>query len=165
MKFSKFTKITSIFVVGAVAAKSLLSGKKGGSGKIAAARKAVEEANARARDAVRLGKAADVVALYTDDATVLPEHLDMIKGRDKIEAFWRMAVDIGMKDIVFTTVDVDVHADTIREIGTYVVKFWPEGKAAREDSGKYVVIWKRQPDGSLKIETDIWNTSLPASEP
>jgi uncharacterized protein (TIGR02246 family) len=162
MKFSKFTKLSSFFVLGAVAAKSLLSGRKAGSGRVAAARKAVEAANARFREAVRLGKAGDIAALYTDDASILPPHQDLIKGRDKIEAFWRAGLESGIKDVVLSTAEVDVSGGRISEIGTYSLKIWPEGKAAYEDKGKYLVIWRKEPDGSVKLESDIWNSSLPS---
>jgi ketosteroid isomerase-like protein len=162
MKFSKFTKLTSFFVIGAVAARSLFSGKKAGSGRLAAARRAVEAANAKFREAVRLGKAGDIAALYTDEATILPPHQDLIKGRDKIEAFWRAGLEAGIKDAVLTTGDVDVAGGRISEIGTYTLKIWPEGKSAYEDKGKYLVIWRRESDGSVRLESDIWNSSLPS---
>jgi ketosteroid isomerase-like protein len=162
MKFSKFTKLTSFFVLGAVAAKSLLSGKKAGSGRVAVARKAVEAANARFREAVRLGRAGDIAALYTDDASILPPHQDLIKGRDKIEAFWRAGLESGIKDAVLMTGEVDVAGGRISEIGSYTLKIWPEGKTAYEDKGKYLVIWRRESDGSVKLESDIWNSSLPS---
>jgi len=28
------------------------------------------------------------------------------------------------------------------------------------DNGKYLTIWQQQPDGSLKMKIDIWNTDL-----
>jgi len=37
----------------------------------------------------------------------------------------------------------------------------PEGKEASTASAKYVVVWKRQPDGSWQMHRDIWN-SVPA---
>ncbi len=161
MKFGKLTKVTSFIVLGAVAAKSLLTGKKPGSGKIALARTAVEAANAKFREAVRLGKAADIAALYADNASVLPPNQDVVRGHDNIEAYWRSGLEGGVKDAVLNTVDIDVSGDAIYEIGTYSLKIWPEGKTAWEDNGKYVVIWRKAAEGAVKIEVDIWNSSLP----
>ncbi len=162
MKLSKFSKIASFAVVGAVAAKSFLTGKKGEpSAKVATAMKAVGEANVRFRDHVRLGRPSDIAAMYTDEAVLLPPHHEMIKGRGPIEGYWRVGLEAGIKDAVLTTVEVDVYGDRIREIGTYTLKVWPEGKSAWEDSGKYMVIWRKQADGSVKLDADIWNTTLP----
>ena len=34
-----------------------------------------------------------------------------------------------------------------------------------QDEGKYVVVWKKQEDGSWKLHRDIWNSNLmPAEE-
>jgi ketosteroid isomerase-like protein len=162
MKISKFSKMASFVVIGAVAAKSMLTGKKGGpSAKVAMATKAVGEANARFRDHVRLGRPSDMASLYTDEAVLLPPHHEIVRGRGAVEAYWRAALEAGIKDIALTTVDVDVFGDRIREVGTYALKVWPEGKAAWEDSGKYLVIWRKQADGSVKLDADIWNTTLP----
>jgi ketosteroid isomerase-like protein len=30
------------------------------------------------------------------------------------------------------------------------------------DRGKYLAVWKKQADGSWKIEADMWNSDLPA---
>ena len=30
------------------------------------------------------------------------------------------------------------------------------------DSGKYVVVWKKQDDGNWRLHVDIWNSDLPA---
>jgi uncharacterized protein (TIGR02246 family) len=164
MKFSKLTKISSFLLVGAVAAKSFLTGKKAGSGRVESARRAVDAANARFREAVRLGKAAEIAALYAEDASLLPPNQAAVKGRENIQAYWRACLEMGVKDVVLTTVDLDVLGDKVREIGIYVLKIWPEGKTAREDNGKYLVIWGKAADGSAKLEADIWNTSVPAGQ-
>jgi len=164
MKLTKLTKLGSYIVLGAVAAKSLLTGKKSGSGKTTLARAAVEAANARFREAVRLGKSGDIMALYAENAIILPPGQEMIKERAAIESYWRMSLESGVKDAVLTTADVEVAGDVIREIGTYALKIWPEGKSAWEENGKYVVLWRKGPEASVKIEVDIWNSSQPVRQ-
>ena len=161
MKLSKLTRAASFLVVGLVSAKAVFSGKKGGDRRTSQARQAVETENAKFRDAVRLGKTADIAPLYGDEASVLPPNQGIVKGRAAIEGFWKGCLDMGVKDVVLTTADVSVRGDTIYEIGTYTLKIWPDGQSAFEDSGKYVVIWVRAADGALKIQTDIWNSDLP----
>ena len=47
----------------------------------------------------------------------------------------------------------------VTEVGHYVVKMQVPGiPEPVTDSGKYVTIWERQKDGSLKIFIDTWNT-------
>jgi ketosteroid isomerase-like protein len=40
----------------------------------------------------------------------------------------------------------------------------PSGKPIN-DRGKYLAVWKKQPDGTWKCVMDIWNSDLPASAP
>ncbi len=58
-------------------------------------------------------------------------------------------------------VDVGGSGDTAYEIGKYSLTIQAEGQAAMADSGKYVVVWKRQADGTWKLHVDIWNSSMP----
>jgi len=121
-------------------------------------RQAIEEGNAKFGEAVRKGDGAAIAALYTEDATLLPPDSDMIKGRGGIEAFWRGGLQMGIKEAVLTTVDVSGGGDLAYEIGTFALKVQPEGKEPIEQKGKYVVVWKKAPDGVWKLHVDIWNS-------
>jgi uncharacterized protein (TIGR02246 family) len=121
-------------------------------------RQAVEEGNAKFGEAVRKGDGAAIADLYTEDATLLPPDSDMIKGRVGIEAFWKGGLQMGIKEAVLTTVDVSGAGDLAYEIGTFAVKVQPEGKEPIEQKGKYVVVWKKAPDGVWKLHVDIWNS-------
>ena len=41
----------------------------------------------------------------------------------------------------------------------------PPGAAAVSEKGKYVEVWRKQPDGSWKIKWDIFNSDVPAGAP
>ena len=129
---------------------------------IAQVRKAIENGNLKFGEAVRQGNGAAIAALYTDDATLMPPNSEMINGKSGIEAFWKGGLEMGIRDAVLTTVEVLGMGDLACEIGQYKLKIQPGGQAALEDNGKYIVIWKRQADGSWKLHVDIWNTSMPA---
>jgi len=122
----------------------------------------IEGANVKFGEAIRLGDAATLASYYTEDARLLPPNSEMIQGREGVEAYWAGGMQMGMNDAVLTTVDVIGMGDVVCEIGTYVVTVQPEGQDAFEDSGKYLVIWKKATDGTWKLHVDIWNTSLPA---
>ena len=51
--------------------------------------------------------------------------------------------------------------DQVTEYGEYKLKFAPEGKPAGEDTGKYMVLWKKTEDG-WQLHWDMFNTNLPA---
>jgi ketosteroid isomerase-like protein len=68
---------------------------------------------------------------------------------------------MGVKDVTLTTMDVGGGGNTAYETGNYSLTIQPESQAAMTDSGKYVVVWKKQADGTWKLHVDIWNSSMP----
>ena len=129
---------------------------------LAQVRLAIDAANVRFGEAVRSADAAALASLYTEDARILPPNSEMIQGREGIEAYWAGGFQMGIKDIVLTAVDVIGMGDMVCEIGKAVVAIQPEGMDAIEDIAKYLVVWKKDVDGTWKLHVDIWNTSLPA---
>ncbi len=127
-------------------------------------RRAVEDANRMFGEGIRRGDAAAVGALYTEDALLMPPNNEMIRGRRSTQDFWGGAIKMGVKDAILTTVELTDLGNMVYEVGNYSLKIQPEGQAAFEDKGKYIVLWKKMPDGSLKLHRDIWNSSLPAKK-
>ena len=58
-------------------------------------------------------------------------------------------------DGTITTIDVFPMGDLAYETGRYSFTLAGEGKATRTVTGKYVEVWKRQPDGGWKMFRDI----------
>ncbi len=127
-------------------------------------RQAIENGNRKFGEAVRQGNGTAIGALYTVDASILPPNGEMIKGRPAITAFWTGGLEMGIKDAVLTTVEVLSMGDLACEIGRYALKIQSAGHPVIEDSGKYVVLWRSQPDGTWKLHVDIWNTNLPPNK-
>ena len=105
------------------------------------------------------GDAAGAAAVYTADAQVLPPNSDVITGQQAIQAFWQMAMDMGVKAVKLATVEVAGDGNTAYEVAQFTLQ-GAEGQVL--DAGKYVVIW-RQEAGQWKLHRDIWNSSRPAS--
>lgn len=124
-------------------------------------RSAIEAANLKFGEALSQGDAAALAAMYTDDATLLPFEADMIKGKAGVEAYWNGAIQMGVKGVVLTTVDLGGGDECIYEVGTAVMTVQPEGMDPVEMPGKYVVVWKKAEDGTWKLHVDIFNTNVP----
>lgn len=118
------------------------------------------ENNRRFVEAYNRGDAAGCAEAYTENARILPPDAPMMQGRQAIQAFWHGAMDMGIRSVALETVDFEAAGDTVgREIGTAVLTIeTPDGQTVTQHA-KYVVVWKRQDDGSWKWDTDIWNSS------
>jgi uncharacterized protein (TIGR02246 family) len=148
---------TVIIVLMSVACLGFNSEKAGMSN----TRNAVEKANAKFSEAFERGDSAALAALYTQDAIVFPPGSEMVKGRQAIEEFWKATRQSGVKSVTLTTVDVGESGDLAYEVGTVLLTIQPEGKKPATASAKYVVVWKRQIDGSWQLHRDIWNQLPP----
>jgi uncharacterized protein (TIGR02246 family) len=128
---------------------------------MAQVRQAIEENNVKFGEAARAADAAALAGLYAEDAKLLPPNSEMILGREGVEAYFAGGFQMGIKDIVLTTMEVMGMGDMVCEIGKAVVTVEPEGMDAVQDIGKYVVIWKKSAEGVWQLYIDIWNSNLP----
>jgi uncharacterized protein (TIGR02246 family) len=100
------------------------------------------------------GDAAALAAMYTDDATVLPQGGPMIKGASAIKDLWAGEVKT-LGDAKLTTVELHTMGEVMAyEIGIATAK--TKANPPQEVAGKYVVIWRRS-GTSWKIAADIFN--------
>lgn len=116
---------------------------------------AIDEVNG---NFVRLTNEGDVSgavdATYTRDATILPPGGPRIQGIENIRGFWSDAGEqMGIERVDLATLSVEpMGPDHAYEIGR-----WTIGTAEGEQSGKYVVIWKRASGDDWRWHIDIWN--------
>jgi uncharacterized protein (TIGR02246 family) len=114
----------------------------------------IQQLNGEWVAAFNKGDAAAIVAMYTEDAYVLPAGAQMAKGRRAIQAFWAQAAQ-QLGDAKLTTVDVmSLGPGAAREIGTF--SFKTKGQTPETVVGKYAVVW-RKIGGRWLLATDIWN--------
>jgi uncharacterized protein (TIGR02246 family) len=127
-----------------------------------AAKQAIEAANAKFVTAMTSGDTATAVTNYADDAVVMMSNEEPWRGRAAIsKGFGGLLSQMTPKAMSFHTDDVMVAGDLAVETGTYEMTLQPKTGKAVTDKGKYLTVWKHQPDGSWKIVRDINNTSLP----
>ena len=123
-------------------------------------RAAIDAANAKFSADFAKGDANAVASHYTATAWAFPPNGEIAKGREAITKVWKGAMDAGVKQVKLTTVEVEAHGDVAHEVGTYVLM----GEGGKQlDSGKYVVVWKKD-GGQWKLHRDIWNTSMPPAK-
>jgi ketosteroid isomerase-like protein len=124
---------------------------------ISSVREAVADGNRKLGAALQRKSYADLAALYTAEALVLPPDAPIVRGRKDIESFWKeTATALGLANATLKTLDLEVVGDTAYEVGE-----------ARLETGqgpatvKYVVVWRKGGDGGWRLHRDIWN-GMPA---
>jgi ketosteroid isomerase-like protein len=121
-------------------------------------RKAIESASKKFNEIYNKGDAAGLAAMYAGGARVLPPNAAAVPNDQGILDLWRSFINSGAKLSLATTF-VEGRGDLAYEVGTYSITAADGGK----DTGKFVVVWKRQ-NGAWKIAADIWNSDLPAAK-
>ena len=108
------------------------------------------------------------VALYTDDAVIMPADAPVVVGKEAIREFIAAAFasEAVTTEFVFTSVQIDGVGDLAFDRGTWT---WtgtvPGASAPVTEVGKYVVIVRRQADGSWLTTVDTWNSDTAAAGP
>jgi ketosteroid isomerase-like protein len=123
----------------------------------------IEQLNRQMTDNMIRGDFAKNLDLYTSDAISLPSYEPMKEGLEAIRKGTEDMLSSGMKITTFETKTSKLipGGDLITEIGTYKMTVIPPGSSLPiEDHGKYLNIWEKQSDGSLKIKVETWNSDL-----
>jgi ketosteroid isomerase-like protein len=114
----------------------------------------VEGLKAELVHAFERGDAARAASLYEPGARLLPPGAGVITGADAVLAFFEKRIAAGSDGGELETVRLDEYGDVAVEEGRY-------GRRAGDqllDSGKYLAVFRRQPDGTWRWVTDMWNS-------
>jgi uncharacterized protein (TIGR02246 family) len=107
--------------------------------------------------ALNAGDAAKAAALYAEDAVVIPPGEAMVRGRANIEAYWKSAIEAGAGNATVETIDAQSSGSLGYEIGSFTLTSkGPDGKPVKE-SGRYIELLKKGPDGRWYSTAGIWN--------
>ena len=102
-----------------------------------------------------------MLSFYADDAISLPSYSPMMKGKEAIKNGMDMDKNANYKITEFKMVNTDIitSGDLVCDIGTYNMAMEMQGMDSPvTDEGKYMTVYQKQPDGSLKIKAETWNT-------
>ena len=124
-------------------------------------RQDIEAHEARWLQSFNGGDASGVARLYGENGRVLPPNSDIVQGRPAMEAFVKEFLQMD-PTMSFNLLDVHESTDVCAAVGRYETELHPAGAETQKDSGKFIEIWARQPDGSWLIADDIFNSNLPA---
>jgi ketosteroid isomerase-like protein len=113
-------------------------------------------------DAYNAGEVDKIVALYAEDAVVMPGNAPALRGRAALKDFLT-------KDIAATKAEGLTEKDGISDVGISGDLAWHAGTSSVIDSagktvetGKYIEVWRRV-NGQWLMIRDIWNDDAPTT--
>jgi ketosteroid isomerase-like protein len=99
---------------------------------------------------------AEVVAMYTADAKIFPNNMDILEG-EALSNYWNPKESTPWKTTYHkvTPIEIKILGNEAYDYGYY------EGKSTNGETesawrGKYVIVWKKE-EGEWRIYLDIWN--------
>jgi len=123
----------------------------------------IEDRNKQMVEYMLKGNTEATLGLYTEDAISMPSYEPMHQGIAEIRKANETMAASGWKFVSFepNIVKVIPMGNLITEIGTYNVSMtMGDVNKPMKDKGKYLTIWEKQNDGSLKIKVETWNSDL-----
>jgi uncharacterized protein (TIGR02246 family) len=99
------------------------------------------------------------VSFYTEDAVLMDPNTPALKGRENIRKRWTQMTASSGPGLSFQTTSVKVagSGDLAYETGMYDFVTTDKKGKTNDEKWKYVVVWKKQHDGSWKAAVDIDN--------
>ena len=126
-------------------------------------RKGIQDVTDRWLKAMTTNDSTAVAALYTEDAMLLPPNEPAVKGRAAIRHYLGQFPKI--TSFKAPLVEIEGNGNVAYARGTYEVTLMPPGsKTPVKDSGKFIEIRRKEPDGSWLILRDLWNQDPPTSK-
>jgi ketosteroid isomerase-like protein len=128
----------------------------------AAAKQAIDAANAQWPRLSSSGHADSIAEFYQQNAVIMPPNMAPMRGKEAIRAFFATLNTVSPT--------LTLRADSVWGSGTTAVEqgrwlfVWPAGAqrppgAPAADSGKYLVRWVNE-NGRWLVAQDIWNSDL-----
>src|SRR2546425_8345613 len=115
--------------------------------------------------AFRSRDVAKVMALIADDAVLLPPGRDLVGGRRDIEALVKDFLGKNTVELAFSSLGSSGTGNVGFDVGQYELTLKPEGGAKTKTRGKYLAVFKQDPEERWRLGYLSWNSSEPAATP
>ena len=133
----------------------------------AAAEAAIRKADADWSAAAKPNQVDAWMAFYADDAVILPPNDKLANTKDAIRKSIGDLLALPGLTIHWQTTKAEAarSGEVGHSYGAYEFSFTgPKGKIVTEQ-GKYLEVWKQQPNGQWKCAVDMWSPDAPAAPP
>jgi len=115
--------------------------------------------------AVQSREMKDVMSVFTDDVSVLPPDQAIIAGKEAVGAFYKKLLADKAFALNRQPSRVELSGNLAYTLGTYYREHTDKQGKVVSQHGKYVLVWKKQPDETWKVAVDIWNADSQSETP
>jgi uncharacterized protein (TIGR02246 family) len=100
-----------------------------------------------------------IVQFYAPDGSMMADRVPIANGTAAIRRVWQQVLGIPGFGVSFTPTRIDVAEahDMASDIGTFTVSAVDASGKVNTIVGKYVAVWRKQPDGQWRVTADIFN--------
>jgi ketosteroid isomerase-like protein len=106
------------------------------------------------------------IAFYSDDALVLPPNAPLTSDKQAIRAVWTELLAPGTSlSWQANKIEVARSGDLGYVTGAYQASLKDAQGKPVSDQGKFLEVWKKQPDGKWKCIVDTYSSDLPLPAP
>ena len=128
----------------------------------AADRQAIAAVSAMFAAAENAGDVDQMLQLFADDMIILSPNAPALSGADRIAAATRAAYESLKVQVEYNSEEIAVFGDWGFDRGTERFTLTPKsGGTPISMNGKYLWLYRRQPDGAWKQSRVMWNSSDP----
>jgi len=121
----------------------------------------IKKVNQKYLEFYNSGNYEGVASLHTENAVVMPPNVPARVGKDQIMSAIKEEIDMGFTDLKFVENDIKIFGALAYDEGSYSLNIKSDkGEVIENDSGKYLVVWEKQNDGTWLMKKDIWNSDL-----
>jgi ketosteroid isomerase-like protein len=102
----------------------------------------------------------ELIELYAQDALVLRSNLPPIRGAIAVREFFYSSLEAGLGEVALDPMRVEVFGDMAHEVGRYSALVPGATGKRREERGKYLWVFAKQPSGDWKLVSECWASDL-----
>ena len=119
--------------------------------------------DAKLGQAINAKDAEAIASFYADDAILMPTAEPVVRGKAAITEEWKhiLAIPAFQNESKLGGVAVASAGDLAYTYGSYRSQLMGEDGKLVTEPGKWLTIWKRQPDGGWRIAVETYNTDIP----
>jgi uncharacterized protein (TIGR02246 family) len=107
----------------------------------------------------------ELIELYAADALVLRSNMPPIRGALAVREFFYASLEAGLAEVAVDPIRVEVLGDLAHEVGRYSALVPGASGKRREERGKYLWVFAKQPSGDWKLISECWSSDLTLSAP